>query len=65
MNSLDTLKFEGLAGDYKYGTPENRDPAPVTTVFKVNPDAPFGLESLKYNFTSSAAAAHVFPTTSG
>lgn len=63
MNSLDTLKFEGLAGDYKYGTPENRDPARVTTVFKVNPDAPFGLESLKYNFTSSAAAAYVFPTT--
>ena len=65
MNSLDTLKFDGLAGDYTYGTPENRDPARVTTVFKVNPDGPFGLESLKYNFTSSAAAAYVFPKTNG
>jgi len=60
MNSLDKLSFEGLAGDYTYGTPDKRDPSRVSTVFKVNPDAPFGLESLKYNFTSSAAAAFAF-----
>ncbi len=29
-------------------------------MFKVNPDAPFGLESLKYNFTSDTAGAFVF-----
>ena len=61
MNSIDTLKFDGLAGDYKYGTPEERSPSRVTTMFKVNPDAPFGLEALKYNFTSDAAQAFVFP----
>jgi hypothetical protein len=31
----------------------------------VNPDAPFGLESLKYNFTSSAAEAYVFAPANG
>ena len=62
MNSLDKLTFDGLAGDYGYGTPDQRDPARVTTMFKVNPAAPFGLESLKYNFASDAAKAFEFPT---
>ena len=60
MNSLDILKFDGLAGDYTYGAPENRNPSRVSTVFKVNPDSPFGLQALKYNFTSDAAQAFVF-----
>jgi len=60
MNSLDKLTFDGLAGDYGYGTPDQRDPARVSTMFKVNPTAPFGLESLKYNFASDAAKAFEF-----
>ena len=65
MNSLDVLKFDDLAGDYGYGPPEKRDPSRMSTMFKVNPDAPFGLEALKYNFSSPAAESFVFPTESG
>lgn len=61
MNSLDKLSFNGLAGDYIYGTPDKRSPSRVTTMFKVNPAAPFGLEALKYDFTSDAAQAFTFP----
>jgi ABC-type branched-subunit amino acid transport system substrate-binding protein len=64
MNSLDMLRFDGLAGDYPYGPPEVRDPARVTTVFKVDPEGPFGLDALKYNFSSEAAEAFEFPTAS-
>jgi ABC-type branched-subunit amino acid transport system substrate-binding protein len=60
MNSLDVLRFEGLAGDYHYGPPEQRNPSRVTTMFKVTPGAPFGLKSLKYNFSSAAAEAFQF-----
>jgi ABC-type branched-subunit amino acid transport system substrate-binding protein len=62
MNSLDKLSFEGLAGDYGYGPPDQRNPSRVSTMFKVTDGAPFGLTSLKYNFTSDAAQAYVFPT---
>ena len=62
MNSLDVLRFEGLAGDYPYGPPEQRNPSRVTTMFQVTPGAPFGLASLKYNFSSPAAEAFQFPT---
>jgi hypothetical protein len=31
----------------------------------VNPAAPFGLEALKYNFSSAAAEAFVFPANVG
>lgn len=55
MNSLDKLRFDGLAGDYGYGPPDKRNPSRVTTMFRANPDAPFGLRSLKYNFASRAA----------
>jgi ABC-type branched-subunit amino acid transport system substrate-binding protein len=65
MNSLDVLTFEGLAGDYQYGTPEERDPSRVTTVFEVDPEGPFGLNALKYNFSSDAAAAFEFPVSEG
>ena len=41
-----------------------RDPARVTTVFKVDPEGPFGLDALKYNFSSEAAEAFEFPTAS-
>jgi len=53
---------DGLAGDYTYGPPEQRNPSRVTTMFQVTPGGPFGLKSLKYNFTSPAAQAFEFPT---
>jgi ABC-type branched-subunit amino acid transport system substrate-binding protein len=65
MNSIDVLTFEGLAGDYEYGTPEERNPSRVTTIFEVDPEGPFGLNALKYNFSSDAAAAFEFPLSQG
>jgi ABC-type branched-subunit amino acid transport system substrate-binding protein len=61
MNAIDVLQFDGLAGDYEYGPPDERNPARVTTMFQVSPDGPFGLEALKYNFSSEAAEAFEFP----
>ena len=61
MNSLDKLTFDGLASDFRYGPPEKRDPSRFSTIFKVDPAAPFGLRSVLFNFTSEAARAYTFP----
>lgn len=60
MNSLDTVSFEGLAGDWQYGPPEDRVPARENTVFRPDPSAPFGLRALEVNFASEAAEAYEF-----
>jgi hypothetical protein len=65
MNSLEALKFDGLAGDYPYGPPEARDPSRITTVFEVDPNGPFGLNAVKQNFSSATAEAYEFPTSAG
>lgn len=60
MNTLDKLAFDGLVGDYGYGTPDKRNPSRQTTMFKINMTKPFGLEELKFNFTSDAAKKITF-----
>jgi ABC-type branched-subunit amino acid transport system substrate-binding protein len=60
MNSLEVLTFEGLVGDYGYGPPEERVPATVSTVFKVNMEKPFGLEALRTNFSTPEAESFEF-----
>jgi len=59
-NSLGTVSFEGLSGDYKYGKAETRNPPRSSTVFAVDPSKPFGLKTVKYNFTSDAAKQFEF-----
>lgn len=55
------LDFDGLSGTYDYGNgPADRNPPRVTTIFKVNPAKPGGLEKVKYNFQSDAAKAFKF-----
>ncbi|HEY8524970.1 MAG TPA: ABC transporter substrate-binding protein [Acidimicrobiales bacterium] len=44
MNSIDELTFDGLFGDYAWGAPEDRDPPRASSIFRVNPDRPIGLE---------------------
>lgn len=61
MNSLKALTFQGVVGDYGYGTPDQRNPSRLSTVFKINSAKPFGLEALKQNFESPAATKYVFP----
>ncbi|MFC5288311.1 ABC transporter substrate-binding protein [Actinokineospora guangxiensis] len=57
---MGTVTFDGLTGDYQYGPAENRNPPRTTTIFKVDPAKPFGLATVKYNFTSEAAGAYEF-----
>ena len=57
---LGAVTFDGLSGDYQYGAAESRNPPRTTTIFKVDPAKPFGLATVKYNFTSDAAGAYEF-----
>lgn len=60
MNSLGTVSFDGLAGDYEYGAPDERVPPRESSAFRVDPDAPFGLRALEVNFASDAAEEFQF-----
>lgn len=44
LEQLGTLSFDGLSGDYAYGPAEERVPPTTTSIFKVNPEVPTGLE---------------------
>ncbi|PXY31568.1 ABC transporter substrate-binding protein [Prauserella muralis] len=57
---LGTVSFDGLTGDYTYGPADKRNPPRSTTLFRVDPGKPFGLATLKYNFSSDAAQAFEF-----
>lgn len=52
---LGTVTFDGLTGDYRYGAVEDRNPPRSSTIFAVDPAKPFGLRTVKYDFTSDAA----------
>lgn len=60
MESVGTLEFDGLLGDYEFGPPEDRVPSVESSVFKINMDKPFGLEALKTNFTTDLATEYEF-----
>ncbi|PRX47604.1 amino acid/amide ABC transporter substrate-binding protein (HAAT family) [Prauserella shujinwangii] len=57
---LGTVSFDGLTGDYTYGPADTRNPPRSTTLFSVDPSKPFGLATLKYDFTSEAAKKFEF-----
>lgn len=61
MNSIDTLEFGGLLGDYRYGPPDEREPPRGSTIFQIDTDAPGGLSALSdINFTSDPAKSYRF-----
>ena len=60
MNSLGTLTFDGLSGDYFYGTPDERVPATENTIFAVNPEVPNGVEAVATGYKASFADSFVF-----
>ncbi len=61
-NEVGTLKFDGLTGDYLYGSSAAaRDPPRTSTVFKVDPSKPAGLDVLAPTFASDAAKSYKFP----
>ena len=57
MSHAGTLSFDGLTGDYHFGSPADRDPPRQSTVFKVNPAVPAGLTKVKGPFISDGARA--------
>jgi ABC-type branched-subunit amino acid transport system substrate-binding protein len=58
--ALGTVSFDGLTGDYQYGAAADRNPPRSSTLFSIDPAKPFGLKTVKYNFTSDAAKTYVF-----
>jgi ABC-type branched-subunit amino acid transport system substrate-binding protein len=54
-DELGTVSFDGLTEDYQYGPAEQRNPPRASTIFKVDPDKPFGLGTLEYQYESDAA----------
>jgi hypothetical protein len=63
LNKLGTVSFDGLTGDYTYASPAQRVFPRASTIFKVNPAKPVGLEKVKYNFESDAAKTYKLPGT--
>jgi ABC-type branched-subunit amino acid transport system substrate-binding protein len=61
MVDVGTLSFDGLTGDYKYGQPANRQPPRTTTIFRINPAKPIGLEVAKAAFESDVAKSYKIP----
>jgi ABC-type branched-subunit amino acid transport system substrate-binding protein len=54
-NQVGTLKFEGLAGDYKYGkSASDRNPPRDATIAKAAAGQPNGLQIIETNYTSQA-----------
>ena len=60
LTQLGTVDNEGLSGNYTYGPIAGRAPAMAGSVFKINRDKPFGLESLETNYTSPMTKEFVF-----
>jgi ABC-type branched-subunit amino acid transport system substrate-binding protein len=60
MNSIDELRFDGLFGDYGWGAPEDRDPPRASSIFRVNPDLPIGLELVVAEHEAPFAADFAF-----
>ena len=60
MNGLGTLSFDGLGGDYQYGTPEERQPATSNTIYSVNPEVPNGVEAITVGYESPLAGDFEF-----
>lgn len=57
LYSVEEVTFNGLAGDYQYGAPEDRQPPEVVSIFSVAPDAPGGIAIEEQDYTSDITDA--------
>ncbi len=57
---MGTVSFDGLSGDYQYGPAEERNPSRMSTIYEVDPEKPFGLGTLEYQYESDAAKTYEF-----
>ncbi len=55
-----SVDFEGLSGEYQYGSADERQPATANTIFRVNPDVPNGVEAVEVGYESSYASEFDF-----
>ena len=60
LNGLGALSFDGLSGDYFYGTPDERVPSTESTIFAVNPEVPNGVEASVVGYQASFAGDFEF-----
>ncbi len=61
IEEVGELTFDGLLGDYDYGdSPEDRNPARMSTIFNVDPASPTGLTAEVTEYTSDAAESFDF-----
>ncbi len=51
---LGEVDYQGLFGNYSYGTAEARKPPVASTIFEVDPDKPYALGALEKNYVSDA-----------
>jgi ABC-type branched-subunit amino acid transport system substrate-binding protein len=57
---MGTVSFDGLSGDYQYGPADTRNPSRMSTIYEVDPEKPFGLGTLEYQYESEAAKSYEF-----
>jgi len=58
--AIGDVSFDGLLGNYRYGPAASREPSRASTIFRINPAKPVGLEVVKAGFSSPAAQKYVF-----
>lgn len=55
QEELGKVSVGGLAGDFTYGKPGDRNPSRANTIFKINAAKPGALEAVKKNFVATSA----------
>lgn len=60
LNGMGETSFEGLSGDYFYGTPDERVPPTENTIFRVNTEVPNGVEAVTTGYESEFASEFEF-----
>jgi ABC-type branched-subunit amino acid transport system substrate-binding protein len=60
LNSIDEFTFDGLFGDYGWGSPEDRNPPRTNSIFEVDPSKPIGLGLVQADYEADAAADFEF-----
>jgi ABC-type branched-subunit amino acid transport system substrate-binding protein len=63
LEALGTVSFDGLAGDWTYGAPDDRVPPIKSTIFKPNGDKaafPTGLEVVEQDYEADSAGDYEF-----
>jgi ABC-type branched-subunit amino acid transport system substrate-binding protein len=58
-HKIPTLTFGGVYGDYKYGSPADREPPRANTIFKIDPTKPNGTDAVT-KVESEAAKSFTF-----